>query len=269
MKNTKSRKKMLISSVAMLLVALVALGSATYAWFSVSKTVTADSISVKAVATAGLEISIDNENDYDTSKSFTATQASLKPVSWATGSAHGFIPAGNVGSDGAYTATGDGSYTDTGVVPEAAPTKGEAAAKNTYFATYKVWVRSASEDGTETGTRVAHDVQAKVIAEGGSPKSGITFVRAQLVDETTAGNTKVFANTAETTAAISTDTGDTTNVTNVAFGSPQNVTSTDTTTNGKAYTLYVWYEGVDPQCTDALRNGVTNISVEFTATDNF
>ncbi len=47
---TKSRKKILLSSIAMLLVALVALGSATFAWFTVQKTVTADTMKVSATA---------------------------------------------------------------------------------------------------------------------------------------------------------------------------------------------------------------------------
>jgi predicted ribosomally synthesized peptide with SipW-like signal peptide len=60
MKNTTFRKKALLSSVAMLLVALVALGSATFAWFSSNKTVTADGMKVTSAAAQGLVISDDN-----------------------------------------------------------------------------------------------------------------------------------------------------------------------------------------------------------------
>ena len=56
MKNTTFRKKALLSSVAMLLVALVALGSATFAWFTQNPTVTANGLSLKATAAAGLQI---------------------------------------------------------------------------------------------------------------------------------------------------------------------------------------------------------------------
>ena len=47
MTNTKFRKRALLSSVAMLLVALVALGSATFAWFSQNSKATAENIVAK------------------------------------------------------------------------------------------------------------------------------------------------------------------------------------------------------------------------------
>ena len=56
MKNTTFRKKALLSSVAMLLVALVALGSATFAWFTQNPTVNATGLSLQATASAGLQI---------------------------------------------------------------------------------------------------------------------------------------------------------------------------------------------------------------------
>ncbi len=57
MKTQKSfRKKALLSSVAMLLVAMVALGSATFAWFTQSPTATASGLVMKATASNGLKI---------------------------------------------------------------------------------------------------------------------------------------------------------------------------------------------------------------------
>lgn len=56
MKNTKMRKKMLISSIAMLMVATVSLGSATYAWFTQSPTASASGLVMRATASNGLKI---------------------------------------------------------------------------------------------------------------------------------------------------------------------------------------------------------------------
>lgn len=56
MKNTTFKKKALLSSVAMLLVAIVALGSATFAWFTQNKTVTAEGLKLEATTAAGLQI---------------------------------------------------------------------------------------------------------------------------------------------------------------------------------------------------------------------
>ena len=57
MTNTKFRRRALISSVAMLLVALVALGSATFAWFTENPQVKAEGITAEAQTSTGLEIS--------------------------------------------------------------------------------------------------------------------------------------------------------------------------------------------------------------------
>ncbi len=69
MTNTKFRKRALLSSVAMLLVALVALGSATFAWFTANPDAEAHGISMKTTASAGLVI----RTDTDTTWSHSAT----------------------------------------------------------------------------------------------------------------------------------------------------------------------------------------------------
>lgn len=56
MTNTKFRKRALISSVAMLLVAIVALGSATFAWFNTQNSATAQTIT--AQTTKGSDITL-------------------------------------------------------------------------------------------------------------------------------------------------------------------------------------------------------------------
>ncbi|WP_405356871.1 hypothetical protein [Ruminococcus sp.] len=56
MTNTKFRKRALLSAVAMLLVALVALGSATFAWFTSLPTANAQGLQMKATAAQGLVV---------------------------------------------------------------------------------------------------------------------------------------------------------------------------------------------------------------------
>lgn len=60
MTNTKFRKRALLSSVAMLLVALVALGSATFAWFTNSPTANANGLKLKSTASAGIVVRSDS-----------------------------------------------------------------------------------------------------------------------------------------------------------------------------------------------------------------
>lgn len=54
---TKSRKRLLISSVAMLLVAMLALGTATFAWFTQDSTVIAREFGAKTVKASELKLS--------------------------------------------------------------------------------------------------------------------------------------------------------------------------------------------------------------------
>lgn len=61
MKNTTSfRKKALLSSLAMLMVALIALSSATFAWFTSNPNATASGLQLKATASKGLTILTDS-----------------------------------------------------------------------------------------------------------------------------------------------------------------------------------------------------------------
>jgi len=64
MTNTKFRKRALLSSVAMLLVALVALGSATFAWFTANPNASASGISMKTTASAGLVIRTETDTNW-------------------------------------------------------------------------------------------------------------------------------------------------------------------------------------------------------------
>lgn len=61
MKHTSTRKKMLLSSVAMLLVAMMALGTATFAWFTSNPNANASGLSLKTTASTGLVIRTDTD----------------------------------------------------------------------------------------------------------------------------------------------------------------------------------------------------------------
>lgn len=100
MKNT--RKKMLLSSIAMLLVALIALGSATFAWYITNSTVTAEKSQFSAAAADGLVIR-HGEND-----TWKAKVTDLKTASSLTPGALNYSQLGSI-----FGATGSGtSFTD-------------------------------------------------------------------------------------------------------------------------------------------------------------
>lgn len=84
--NSKAIRKQLLAAVAMVLVAAVALGSSTYAWFASNNKVTADGMNITAVTEgANLEISFSTTFTPGTiavTRSETATE--LKPTHYVT-----------------------------------------------------------------------------------------------------------------------------------------------------------------------------------------
>ena len=162
MKTTK-RSKMLVSSIAMLLVALVALGSATYAWYSINRNVKADTINVKASTPGGLEISLNNST-WDTA-------VHLEDMSAENGKV--LEPAKlTFDSTGVATATYiDGESSSASTAAEGTPTDVKATGKGTYWVVDEIYVRSSSSK--------AGKVQAQVKATGTLTDS---FIHLAVVD---------------------------------------------------------------------------------------
>lgn len=92
MKNTKFRKRALLSSVAMLLVALVALGSATFAWFVANPTASASGLVMTTQAAPGIAIASESvlglksgsESYVDAYKATTILKATGASIAAAT-----------------------------------------------------------------------------------------------------------------------------------------------------------------------------------------
>lgn len=261
MKNT--RKKMLLSSVAMLLVALVALGSATYAWFTINKVVTADSIKVQAAAADGLVINNKQTADWQPAVHFASNATTLTPVSYpiAVGSA---MPTGYIAKDvkksKVWASTADNGDVSAFVPAPALPddTYSDAELKfnsTTNVARYDVDVASSGEA-----------LQKKVTASISATGTGTTFAKAALV---TGGKVVAFYTDGETYKAIDSTTPSVKDAPS-AVGTTTPVKVMDSVpvkASATAFQLYVWYEGNDPQCVDsALKPNTTaaNFTLTFT-----
>lgn len=79
-----TKKRALISSVAMLLVAIIALGTATFAWFTTNTSATADKLSVQTVKASEIVLS-DNACDWTDQLHYNYMDKVLKPASSADG----------------------------------------------------------------------------------------------------------------------------------------------------------------------------------------
>lgn len=127
MTNTKFRKRALLSSVAMLLVALVALGSATFAWFTDDPTADAKGLSVKANTSTGLVVlSATEEAAGGTYSHHTILNASAVGTTSTTAvalspnsqNASGSMFSGQAADGTAYTGSGAFEASSTGYYTE-------------------------------------------------------------------------------------------------------------------------------------------------------
>lgn len=273
-----SRKKILLSSVAMLLVALVALGSATYAWFTLNKTVYADGMNVKATSAEGLLIRGKNQDTAwgpkYTFTSFTATSPKiLSPVSLAytTSDAYGTaatpVIATDVSKDGGgpYT-TADAAefknWSTTSIPTVSAAANAEFTANNDYFMVYEVQVKSSSEKEL-TG------VKMNVSFTDADDNLGASeFIRVAVFEEGTLKYVGATQGTSETFNAVTsaTKSGDTWTVTTAdqktqAFAT--DVAVSNATSTAKTYKIVIWFEGQDAQCTNAHQQAQGTVRVDF------
>jgi hypothetical protein len=116
---TKALRKQLVAAIAMVLVAAVALGSSTYAWFSLNTEVSAEGMQVKAVAEQGIlinEIATANDTNWD-NQALAGQNApvSLRATSTAnTGTWYVAFSKLSDNSASAASGTASANLTDTG-----------------------------------------------------------------------------------------------------------------------------------------------------------
>lgn len=233
----KSRRRLLISSIAMLLVAMLALGTATFAWFTSSTTATASGLNVKTAQASELQIS-DYTKAWGTQVNYEIENKVFLPASSANGSEWWQATAAE---KTAFTKTGDFSSADD---PEF-----NNAASSSYVYKDQLNVRNNGdatvEDVTITWTIPNFD--------------GANYLRVALVPANDANGTEssgAFANAVYDKDGIAY---------NAASGATTTTEITPKTTcevlvggDGELeknevyyYNLYVWFEGQDEQCFDS------------------
>lgn len=246
---TKSRKRLLISSVAMLLVAMLALGTATFAWFSTSTTAKANNLKVQTIQASNLLIRKGTggsaaSKDWATQINYNdENPATLEPASstdfktWFTALAPSYNAAGEAENSIAKLDT------TTGFVVEKP------------FQLYYKADTGADDLSVNWRLDIAHDQERYE-----------DFIRVAILDET--GKTVFVYGKDDDDNSLQLKSGSTTvgehsgnsNVTTVAKNAslttfkPQDI---------KSYKLVVWYEGTDPQCLDENAITLNDISLTF------
>lgn len=258
MTNTKFRKRVLLSSVAMLLVALVALGSATFAWFTQNTTATADNIYAKTVKASTLLIS-KADKDWKTAVSYTQGSSTSSQI---------MFPASSGNGTAWFEATSDDESTGvlkTGTVKSVTP-----AGTNAKF------VYSEMLNVKNGGDAGSPDI-SNITIQWSWPTGTAQYARIALVECNAEGTTftgtfanSVYAQNTTQYAGITSVSGSgTSQTTTTANITPKSTTSVSVGTlaagAAKYYKLFVWFEGQDAACIDS-NAGQTFEGLEFTVT---
>ncbi|MGN0491632.1 hypothetical protein [Ruminococcus sp.] len=237
---TNSRKRLLVSSVAMLLVAMLALGTATYAWFTQDTTAFTKNLSVQTVKASELLLS-KSTGDWTDQLDYATVDKILKPASSADG-------------ENWFSAT---AAAKTGYAADA-DTIAEITSMDAYVFADQLNV-------TNNGGAAVENVKIKFSLAEDEQVAGAAYLRVALVevdkkgaDATITGNFKagVFSKYTDSAEALTSTAGATETVTSTAAGtgvefSVGTLQPKDTTGSTKYYNLYVWFEGQDTDCKDA------------------
>ncbi len=279
MKNTTFRKKALLSSVAMLLVAFIALGSATFAWFTANPTVEANGLTAEATTSAGLSILSESERAYYAAQGADEvwdydTIINCKPDALVSGAAKVFSTpmshdfAIKQGEPAFYTAKAVSEY---GYAAQDAE-KGidyiaqASTASDYYFEQINFKSTVANADVTVNSVSVSLTAGADAAMAGA--------VRAMLLDDqknvigiwTIGGTSNKYITSNEGVKSLSTG-----NFTAVNSGSKVAVSlAANSGAENKVY-LYVWLDGESAACyTKGVNLDTTilsNIKVELSTTE--
>lgn len=247
---TNAKKRMLISSVAMLLVAMLALGTATFAWFSTSTTARANNIKVQTTKASNLLIR----------KGTGGTAAS---ADWA-----GQI---DYASDGATTLEPASTTDLTNWFKALAPSYDSAGEKE----------NSIEKLTTKTGYVVENNFQLYYNADTSAADLAVNwglaitptetgdedFLRVAIVDVDENDVVFVYGNgNDDNSLRVNAENNEV-----FEHSGASNVTTTDASgslvtmkaQNIKNYKMVIWYEGTDEECLDSNAVTLNNISFTF------
>ena len=243
---TTSRKRLLISSVAMLLVAMLALGTATFAWFTTSTNPYADNFSAKTTKQSTLLLSDNTRTGWTTHLDYKVANKTMYPAS----------------GNGTSWVKGTASNSLTGVIDKntlqaVAPSPATGVNKSDYLFAQELNLKN---NGTADIKNVAIDFYLNT----SNNEAAADYARVALIpingtdvgaDDYVALGNNVYSTKAKTyKPIIKTDGTEGTAI------STKTTFHVDVTTGEEVmkpdeeryYKLYVWFEGQDEKCIDAL-----------------
>ena len=278
------KKAKILPAIAMLLVAVLSLSSATYAWFSMNTKVTATGMQVKAVAEDGILISNSDKATWSNSATAKVTSASLVPTSTAGGTAPAWAHNTSTNADEAQANQDAASYEDLslkwtnttfgeGFVDIAGGTaNSKDDNEKSYVLLNEFYIKSSGNvlalgadktykdlyinDVTVEGAANKIDNSLRVLVVVGST----AYIYAPVIDQASGTTTMSykFKNTTAVTAL---------NATTAAGYDKTTSTTSIGNTNDSAVKaqVYIYFEGEDANCKSTNIAGIdtTNLSVSI------
>ena len=272
----KSRRRLLISSIAMLLVAMIALGTATFAWFTTDTTITASGLNVKTTKASHLQLSnfstdwTSNPLNYGQTGTELLPSSSYDGTNWfyagATSNTNGNAKAGTA-KKLTYASTGNDNITSYAYVNQLnIKNAGEVDITN-----IKIKFQLADEkdgNGTAVGNETTRYMRFAICPAKGRVYNADTstdYIGNANAQPTDAGAFRngVYAYAADTANPITAITGSGTSQTITAASAlaakdagtsaVELTVGTGTLIGGASanYMIYLWFEGQDDDCTDA------------------
>lgn len=250
MKHSTFRKSTLISSIALLLVAIVALSGATFAWFSSKTSASADDMTITSGAASGLLVCLTdsaNESDWGDTLVFNDESKELIPVSSAfTSAAAPTWFTATAENPNSFAIASNGSYTAVDNTTE-------------YVKSYDFYAKTAD------GATKTLNISATGLTDTG------TYGRIAVVNVTT-GEVKVYYMAADSNATSANyPVASTTSLASDYPATPVNSLSTaielGTISTSTHFRIYMWNEGQDYDCTSLAPNKTCSVDTwELTIT---
>lgn len=240
MKTQKSfRKRALLSSVAMLLVAMVALGSATFAWFTSDPTANASGLNVKSTASEGLLIKAAQEGTWTHNATLAKTSGGqvLAPASINLGASTFSSTAYTVKakSDSNYVADNDADVTTTSsIYSEAINAKITGVEDGTTKNVQVTGVTITTKDSTAGTSKTDKAVRVAITYQ---PNSGTETLLGVWAPET---SNKYLTKTGKYSEALS--------ATAYTFTSGSSSSVSVGTSENDAFKVYIYLDGESENC---------------------
>lgn len=244
---TKSRKRMLLSSIAMLLVALVALGSATYAWYITNATVTAEKTQFSAASADGLVIRHTTSDTWSNKVTDLATATSLTPASISYDTL-----GNNIGATGQGTSFDDGTL--SGALSAAAVENGTVFLVDSFYVASSSGAAKNATFTIKSGTKEGTYLNLAVYV--GSTLQGVYTSATGYTSTQKVGGTSAAPETASGTQTLVPLTANT---------SAGTISAATKESGGTQITVIGFADGYNPLCKNSTAD-ISTIDVEYSFT---